>query len=221
MTQTKLLIDLKLEGKTVVVVGGGLEGYRKTQSFTDSGAKITVVSEIFSGGIKRLAEEKRVTLVKAEIKDAQTFFNDLSRKPDVFLAVTNDPKLNAQLVKVAKSAGCMVYSVDNPALSDFTLPAVAKIGDVKIAVSTSGKSPAMARALRQRIEKMITPEDLLNIKLQSYVRSILKEQVTDQKVRSKILNEILNNVDIKQALSEGKLCEAQEMALKLIENMEA
>ena len=60
----------------------------------------------------------------------------------------------------------MVYSVDNPALSDFILPAVAQVGDVKIAVSTSGKSPAMAKVLRERIEKMITPEDLLEIQLQ-------------------------------------------------------
>ncbi len=71
----------------------------------------------------------------------------------------------------------MVYSVDNPALSDFILPAVAHIGDVKIAVSTSGKSPAMAKALRERIEKLIQPEDLLEIELQSHLRSILKEQI--------------------------------------------
>jgi precorrin-2 dehydrogenase/sirohydrochlorin ferrochelatase len=213
-------MDFKLDGKIVVVVGGGLEGYRKTQSFIDSGAKIVVVSEEFSSGITRLAEASKVTLLKAEIKDAQAFFSKLSPKPDVFLAVTNDPKLNAELVKVAKAAGCLVYSVDNPALSDFILPAVAKIGNVKIAVSTSGKSPAMARELRQRIEKMVTPEDLLQIELQAYVRCILKQRISDQKVRGKILNEILNNVDIKQALREEKLLEAQEMALKLIENME-
>ena len=213
-------MDFKLDGKTVIVVGGGLEGYRKTRSFIDSGAKIVVVSEEFSSGIKTLAEQKKVTLLKAEVKDAQAFFSSLNPKPDVFLAVTNDPKLNAELVKVAKAAGCLVYSVDNPALSDFILPAVAKIGDVKIAVSTSGKSPAMARELRQRIEKMVSPEDLLQIELQAYVRGILKQRISDQKARSKILNEILNNVNIKQALREGKLCEAQEMALKLLEKKE-
>jgi precorrin-2 dehydrogenase/sirohydrochlorin ferrochelatase len=216
-----LLIDLKLDGKTVVVVGGGLEGYRKTQNFIDSGAKITIVSEAFSIGIKRLAEEKKVTLLKAEIKNAQTFLDNLSSKPDVFLAVTNDPELNAQLVKTAKSAGCLVYSVDNPALSDFILPAIAKVGDVKIAVSTSGKSPAMARELRQRIEKIITPADLLQIKLQSYMRGFLKQRISDHKKRSKILNEILNNFEIKQALKDDKLCEAQEMAIKLLEKTEA
>jgi precorrin-2 dehydrogenase/sirohydrochlorin ferrochelatase len=216
-----LLIDLKLDGKTVVVVGGGLEGYRKTQNFIDSGAKITVVSEEFSVGVRRLAEEKKVTLLKTNVKDAKGFLDSLIFRPDVFLAVTNDFKLNAELVTAAKSAGCIVYSVDNPVLSDFILPAVAKVGDIKIAVSTSGKSPAMARALRERIEKMVTPQDLLQIELQSYLRGFLKQRIPQQKTRSKILSEILNNVDIKQALDEGKLCEAKEMAAKLIESKEA
>ena len=93
-----------------------------------------------------MAEEKKVALVKTEIKDAKSFVDSLNPKPDLLLAVTDDTKLNSELVKAAKSLGCMVYSVDNPALSDFILPAVAKVGDVKIAVSTSGKSPAMAQA---------------------------------------------------------------------------
>jgi len=85
-----------------------------------------------------------------------------------------------ELVKAAKDAGSMVYAVDNPAVSDFILPAVAKVGDVKIAISTSTKSPAMAKTLRERIEKMITPEDLLEIQLQLWVRNIFKKQVFDQ-----------------------------------------
>jgi precorrin-2 dehydrogenase/sirohydrochlorin ferrochelatase len=216
-----LLIDLKLDGKTVIVVGGGSESYRKTQSFVDCGAKIWVVSKEFSSGIQKLAEAKKVALVKTEINDAKTFVGSLNPKPDIFLAVTNNSALNLELVKAAKSVGCMVYSVDKPALSDFILPAVAQVGDVKVAVSTSGKSPAMARALRERIEKMITPEDLLEIELQSQLRGILKERVADSKRRSKLLSEILNNDKIKQVLKEGKLLEAQEIALKLIEKMEA
>jgi siroheme synthase (precorrin-2 oxidase/ferrochelatase) len=79
----------------------------------------------------------------------------------------------------------------------------------------------MARALRERIEQMITPEDLLEIQLQAHVRRFLKEQVPDPKVRSKMLYEILNNNNIKQVLKEGKLCEAQEIAMKLLQKKEA
>jgi precorrin-2 dehydrogenase / sirohydrochlorin ferrochelatase len=215
-----LLIDLKLEGKNIIVAGGGLQACRKTGSFVDSGATIWVISKDFSEGIMQLAETKKVALVKTEIKGAKAFVNSLNPKPDIFLAVTDNAKLNLELVKAAKHVGCMVYSVDNPALSDFILPAVAHVGDVKVAVSTSGKSPAMARLLRERIEKLVTPEDLLEIELQANVRGIIKKQVSDAKARSKLLYEILNNDRIKQILKEGKLLEAQELAMKITSEME-
>ncbi len=215
-----MLIDLKLGGKTVIVVGGGSEAYRKTQSFLDSGATIWVISKAFSVGIEKLSEEKKVVLLKTEIKDGTSFIDCLNPKPDVLLAVTNDSKLNSKLVKAAKAWGCMVYSVDDPVLSDFILPAVARVGDVKVAVSTGGKSPAMAHVLRERIEQLVKPEDLLAIELQANVRGILKERISDAKVRGKVLYEILNNDYIKEALREGKLQEAQELAMKLVEKRE-
>jgi len=215
-----LLLDLKLEGKTIIVVGGGSEAYRKTGSFLDSGATIWIISKDFSEDIRSLAKTKKVALVKTEIRNAQTFVDSLNPKPDILLAVTNNSELNLELIKTAKNLGCTVYSVDNPALSDFILPAVAHIGDVKIAVSTSGKSPAVARLLRERIERLITPEDLLEIELQSKMRDTLKKQVVNSKERSKLLYEILNNDKIKHALKQGNLVEAQELAMKLIDKME-
>jgi len=203
-----------------MVIGGGREAYRKTQNFVDSGAKIWVISRSFSSEMQKLCEDKKVALLKTEIQDAKTFVSSLNPKPDVLLAVTDEPALNCELVKAAKACGSMVYSVDNPAQSDFILPAVAKVGDVKVAVSTSGKSPAMARVLRQRIEKLVTPEDLLEIELQSHVRGILKDRVSDSETRGKVLYEILNNDNIKQALKQGKLEEAQELSMKLIEKKE-
>jgi precorrin-2 dehydrogenase / sirohydrochlorin ferrochelatase len=216
-----LFIDLKLDGKIVVFVGGGLEAHRKIQNFLDSGAKITVVSEEFSAGIKHLAEENKILLVKKQVKTASAFLGSLGFKPDVVLAATSNSALNAQLVTEAKKFGCIVYAVDNPALSDFIFPAVARVGDVKIAFSTSGKSPAVAKELRQRIERLVTPADLAEISLQSAMRSYIKQRVPRQSDRSRILSEILNNVEIKQALSDGKLCEAKDLAIKLVQNWEA
>ncbi len=215
-----MIIDLKLDGKTIMVVGGGAEAHRKLQSILDSGAKIWVISRDFCEEVQKLGEQKRVALLKTGIKDAQAFVDSLSPKPFILLAVTNDGALNAELVKAAKYYGCMVYSVDDPAQSDFILPAVAHVGDVKIAVSTSGKSPAMARALRERIEKMVTPQDLLEIELQEKVRTALKTTVSDPKLRSKMLYDILNSVEIKKALSEGKLAEAETLAMTLINQQE-
>jgi len=211
-------MDFKLDGKTVVVVGGGLEGCRKIQNMVDSNASITVVSGEFSEGIKIYAKEGKIRLHRAQIKDAEGFVEGLTPKPDMLMAVTNNSELNNQLVKAAKKVGIIVYCVTDPELSDFILPAVAKVGDVKLAVSTGGKSPAMARELRQRIEKLVTPADLLEIELQAYLRKLLKTTVSDQHDRSRFLNETLNNVEIKQALTDGNLTAAKELALKLLKS---
>jgi len=215
-----LLLDLKLEGKTVIVVGGGSEAYRKTQSFLDSGAIIWIISKAFSEGIQKLNQERKVILLKTDINNGTQFIDCLNPKPDILLAITDDNKLNAELVGAAKAWGCIVYSVDNPAQSDFILPAIAKVGDVKVAVSTGGRSPVMAHLLRERIEKIVLPEDLLQIELQANMRSYLKEKVSNPRVRSKLLYEILDNNTIKEALCEGKLQEAQDLAMRLIEQRE-
>jgi precorrin-2 dehydrogenase/sirohydrochlorin ferrochelatase len=215
-----LLLDLKLDGKLVIVIGGGKEATRKVQSLLDSDAVIWMISQDFSAEALKLGETKKVNLIKTEIKDAQSFLDSLNPKPDVLLAATNNSKLNHALIEAALKYGCLVYAVDNPALSDFILPAIAKIGNVKIAISTGGKSPAMAHVLRERIENLITPQDLLAIELQAKVRSALKSRVSDPKDRSKLLYEILDNVNIKRALLEGNLAEAQKLAMKLVEKGE-
>jgi len=212
-----LIIDLKFEGKYVVVAGGGSEGYRKTLSFLDAGSRVLVISRTFSSGIRKLYQMKRIDLIKTEIKEVGQFINHLSPKPSVLVAATNDRDLNVQLAKHAKEAGCMVYVVDNPSVSDFIFPALAKIGDVRIAISTNGKSPAMARVLRQRIERTITQEDLLQIKLQNYARAILRQRIFDQKVRKKALYKIIKDDRINRLLKEGKFDEAQGIAMKILE----
>lgn len=216
-----MIIDFKFDGKYVVIVGGGTEAYKKTLSFLDAGSKILVASRTFTSGIKKLHQEKRISLLKTDITNGETFFNQLSPKPDLLAVATDDQKLNMQLSKCARLARCMVYVADNPAISDFILPAVAKIDDVRIAVSTGGKSPAMAKVLRQKVEKLITKEDLLQIKLQNYMRAILKQQVADQKVRKKILYKILKDKDVKKFLRNGKLDEAKKVALKIMKSFQA
>jgi precorrin-2 dehydrogenase/sirohydrochlorin ferrochelatase len=212
-----MLVDLKSEGKRVVVVGGGSEGYRKTVDFLDAGAKVLVVSQSFSSSVAKLAKEKKISIQKEKLEDAQSFMESFEPKPDIVVAVTNNHELNSNLIKSAKSTGCMVYAPDNPSASDFILLATAKVGDVRIAVSTDGKSPAMARVLRKRVEKMITKEDLLQIQLQEYLRSLLRKQVDDQKVRKELLYRVIQNADIQKFIKENKFDEAREKATDIIQ----
>ncbi len=211
-----MIVDLKIAGKYVVVIGGGAESCRKTRDFLEAGAKILVVSKTASSGIQKLKQLGKIALQKENIENAEAYVNSLNPKPDLLVAVTNNHKLNADLSKHAKTAGYMVYTPDNPATSDFTLPALAKIGDVKVAVSTAGRSPAMASILRQRIEKMITHGDLLQVKLQDQLRRSLRQQIADQKTRRKLLYEVLENAEVKKLLKKGEFDKAHEVAMETL-----
>ena len=213
-----MILDINLLGKSVVIVGGGAEAYRKILSFLDAHAKVLVVNTDFIDNIQVLHQLGKIDLAEKDITDAEAFINGLSPKPDLLVAVTNDNNLNRQLATQAKAAGCMVYGQDNPAVSDFMFPALAKIADVKIAVSTSGKSPSMARVLRKRIEKTITEEDLLQIQLQEYIRPILKQKISEQKIRKIVLSEILEDHHIQKLLKKGNFADAKQLALDIAES---
>jgi precorrin-2 dehydrogenase / sirohydrochlorin ferrochelatase len=216
-----LIIDFKFEGKYVVMIGGGSEAYSKVQSFLDAGSKVLVISRNFGSGILNLHEKKKIDLRKTEIHEGEAFVRQLDPKPDVLAVATSDHNLNAKLANCAKSEGFMIYVADNPAISDFILPAVSKIGEVRIAVSTGGKSPAMAKTLRERIERLITEEDLLHIELQEYLRAILKKEVSEQRDRKKILYRVLEDKHVNELLKETKLDKAKKEALIIMERLRA
>jgi precorrin-2 dehydrogenase/sirohydrochlorin ferrochelatase len=214
-----LIIDFKFEDKYVVVVGGGSEAFSKVQNFLDAGSKVMVISRNFSSGILDLYGKKKINLFKTEIRDGDAFVKQLNPKPDLLAVATSDHELNTKLANHAKTDGLMVYVADNPAISDFILPAVSKIGDVRITVSTGGKSPAMAKTLRDRIERLITTEDLLRIELQNHMRTILKKQGGEQKSRKRILYGILEDKRVNELLKEGKPEKAEKEAMKIMEKL--
>jgi siroheme synthase-like protein len=212
-----LLIDFNFSGKNIVVVGGGRESYKKLLKFISEQPKVKVFSRSFSAGIKRLSREGKVELVNFEVYDVDGFIRSLNPKPDVLIAATDNPDLNAELAMKAKVYGCIVYAVDNPQLSDFKLPALAEVGDFKIAISTGGKSPAMAKALRKRVEKLITEGDLLQVRLQLEIREVLKKIFPDQKTRRRIIYGILRNGKISSFLKMGRFDEALAESFRVIE----
>ncbi len=214
-----MIIDFKFKDKYVVMVGGGSEAFSKIKNFLDAGSHILVVSRNFSSGIIDLSEKNKIMLLKSEIRNGEAFVKQLNPKPDLLAVATSDHKLNASLADCAKQEGFMVYVADNPAISDFILPAVSKIGDIRITISTGGRSPAMAKTLRERIERIITPEDLLHIELQEYMRRILKQRVAEQKDRKRILYEILEDKHVAGLLKGEKLDEAKRESVKIMEKL--
>jgi len=138
-------INLNISGKLCVVVGGGKVGERKVKNLLNYGAKVRVVSLDFTDEL--LALDGSIEIVRSRYKKEY-----IEGALLIFIA-TNDKSLNLQISKDSKALSIPVNIATEPNLCDFTLPSVITRGELQIAVSTDGKSPALSRVIKGKIEQ--------------------------------------------------------------------
>lgn len=141
-----------MEQRPAVVVGGGRVAARKVKDLLRAGAPVTVISPQICSEITALASAHPITMHQRPFEDG-----DLQ---GAFLAIaaTDDPQANQTVYRSARTHGCLVNMADSPQQCDFFVPATLVSGDLSIAISSGGSSPALARWLRQRVEAIIEPE---------------------------------------------------------------
>jgi siroheme synthase-like protein len=145
-------VFLNLSGKKCIVVGGGKVALRKVNMLLRYGIEIELISSRITAGLKDLAEKGRIKLLKRDYRDGDI------EGSFMVIAATGNHRLNNEIVKEARDKKILVNVVDNPAKCDFIVPSSFSRGDISIAVSTGGKSPALARSLRLRLEKQFGDE---------------------------------------------------------------
>ena len=139
-------VNLCLDGRPVLVVGGGPIAARKVEGLLQAGACVTVVAP---AAVDAISENPEVVWQK------RAYRPDESRSYRLVVTATSDPAVNARVACDCEAANVFVNSADDPANCTFTLPSVTRRGDLQVAVSTGGRSPALARWLRKRIEREI------------------------------------------------------------------
>ena len=147
-----LPLMLNLAEKEVIIFGGGEVGERKAALFCDH-AKVTVISREFTTLLNQLSDKGKLVLIRVKDiteKEASKFLKNAF----IVIPATNDPGLNEKIEKLAARNGKFVNRVD--ARGDIIVPSVIERGDIVIGISTGGKSPALSRYIRERIENLIT-----------------------------------------------------------------
>ena len=216
-----MIVDLNLKENLVIVVGGGAEGLKKVNSLLTQNCKILVISDKINTQIAKYVKEKKIKFKKVKLKNP-SFLSKY--KPFLVMATTDDKQLNRKIVEKAKKMRCYVYAADDPEVSDFSHPSVINIEDtIQIAISTGGKSPAMARKLRIQAEKVfkkiVDKEDIYQIKLQQIARNAAKKKIPTQKERKIFLYSVLNDKKIKQLIKDEKLQKAQNRAMLMLRQL--
>jgi precorrin-2 dehydrogenase/sirohydrochlorin ferrochelatase len=158
-------VNLVLDGRRCLVVGGGKVALRKVEGLVACGGRVTVVAPRINPELAMLSEvmiEQR--LWRPEDLDGMW----------LVIAATDDPAVNRAVYDAGQRAGVWVNGADDPANCSFTLPSVVRRGDLQVTVSTGGRSPALSTWLRRRLEGEIGPEYAVLLDLLATEREGLK-----------------------------------------------
>jgi precorrin-2 dehydrogenase/sirohydrochlorin ferrochelatase len=207
-------VFLDLHDRWVLVVGGGQVAERKVTQLLESGARVRVVSLDLTLRLTQLAQAGRIAYRQGEFDE-----RDLD---GVWLAIgaTDDSRVNKQVAQAAAPRNVFCNIVDVPSLCSFLSPAIVMRGDVQIAISTSGRSPALAQRLKREIATQVGPEYAQLADLMSQWRSQVMEKIPHQQQRAEVFHRLVES-DILDLLRAGRRDEAEQRARELIEQATA
>jgi precorrin-2 dehydrogenase/sirohydrochlorin ferrochelatase len=143
---------LKLEGRRVLVVGGGKIAAEKIYAVLRSATDVTVIAPSVVESIRHWAEQGQVRHL------AQEYRRGMARGYFLVIAATDSESVNRAVYDEASRSGALVNAVDDPDYCSFYAPSVVSRGDFQIAISTGGASPALAQQVRKELEQTYGPE---------------------------------------------------------------
>ena len=213
-----MIIDLNLQGKKIIVVGGGNEAEKRIKSILNQNCEIIVISDSINTRITKWTKAKKIKSKKQKIENMKIISEF---KPNIIITTTDNKKLNQKIINHAKKRGIIAYSSDNPDESDFSNPAIIDFENIiQIAIFTGGQSPAMSKKIKLKSEeilkKMITKEDIAQIKIQKISRALAKKMIPTQLERKEYLRCIMNDNHIDQLIKDGQLKKAEKRAMVIL-----
>jgi precorrin-2 dehydrogenase / sirohydrochlorin ferrochelatase len=213
-----MIINLNLENKKIIVVGGGNEAQKRIKSLLNEKCEIIVISDSINTQILELIKTKQIKLKKLKIENIK-FISEL--KPDIIITTTNDKKINEKIINQAKKKKILAYSSDDPDNSDFSNGAIIDFEKmIQIAIFTGGRSPVVSKKIKVKAEKVlkkiISKEDIAQIKIQKISRKLAKEIIPVQFERKECLKSIMTDNHIDQLIKDGQIKKAEKRAIEII-----
>jgi precorrin-2 dehydrogenase/sirohydrochlorin ferrochelatase len=191
-------IFLDLRDKNVLVVGGGKVAERKILNLLRYGCRIHVVSPGLTSQLEKLVAEKKIQHIPEQS------LNQAMSEASMVIAATDDPAVNGQIASRAKEQGLLVNAVDQPQDCNFIMPSIVKSGDLQIAISTGGKSPALAKKIRKELQVLFGSEYASLVDLLGMLRTEVLAQGGTSSVNKPTFNNLVNS-DLLDLIRKGDI----------------
>ena len=187
MTEQSLFypIFLDIDNQECLLVGGGDVAFKKAQRLVACGAGVIAVSPEFVPRFEEYFSSEEITLIHGEYQ--QYFSSERLQDMLLVIAATGNRQLNEKIASQAHRAGVLVNVVDCQPLCDFIMPAVVQRESLQIAISTGGRSPALAARIRRQLEQSLSLEMGRDLEKAGEIRQLIKEGIEDPGLRRKIL----------------------------------
>jgi precorrin-2 dehydrogenase / sirohydrochlorin ferrochelatase len=201
-------IFLELSARRCVVLGAGAVAERKVEELLAMGARVTVISPAITDRLRELLVDGSIRYVERTYQEG-----DLA-ECDLVFAATDDPAINAAAFREARAHRIWINSADDAAHCDFILPGLIRRGDLTVAVSTGGASPAATRAIREELDHYFTADYARFVQIAGEVRRRLREKSLS--VSGPVWNKALKG-DFCRLIREGRTEEARTLLIQTLE----
>jgi precorrin-2 dehydrogenase/sirohydrochlorin ferrochelatase len=199
-------VSLDMTDKRCVIIGGGAVAERKAERLIECGAQVTIVSRALT---PLLEDKKKVNAFEHIDTDYE---KQTLRGAFMVIGATDRDDVNAQVSQDARSLGMLVNIVDDPDRCNFILPSLVQQGDLSIAVSTGGKSPALARKIKEDLLQQFGPEYEILLSIMGSLRKKILAQGNASEA-NKAVFEALVHSDMMQAIREGNRVKVKKIIL--------
>lgn len=202
-------VYIQLQGQPCVVIGGGKIAEGKVEGLLAVQAKVTVIAPKITARLHDLVQEKQITYLGREYQTG-----DLTGAFMVICA-TDRTEINQAVWQEAAANRQLVNVVDDTPRCNFIAPSILRKGDLTIAISTSGKAPALAVRLKERFQRELGPEYARFLELAGDLREPLAQHIPDFETRKALWYELLDS-DILDVLARGDETLAREIISRIV-----
>jgi precorrin-2 dehydrogenase / sirohydrochlorin ferrochelatase len=202
-------IQLDVRGRRCLVVGGGGVGTRKVGTLLSCGARVTVVSPEATDELRRLSAAGLIRLWERAYaaSDLEGTF--------LVIGATDDEDLNRRISGDAAALNLLCNIADRPEKCNFILPAIVQRGDLVLTISTSGKSPALAKKLRRELEHQFGDEYAVLLRLMGAIRKRLLAEAHAPEAHKPIFEKIVHS-DILRWIRDGRMQEVNRLLAEIL-----